>query len=840
MMYAMARIFKAEMNRLRREESGVALMLTLSVVLLLYVLCAGVYAVGETARQKIEIQNACDTAAYSAALVEADGLSRMAMVNRALAWTYIMLTNMQIDYLTYKWLQLVEGRFSDDKTMCENWVKSRDKGSWGLGKPACRKCDDALKTQDIGWFCGVAGAGTDYVRLNGSQTPVPISVIQETLQNMQHIEATYPQYILQFKESIRLYNGCLLDVARKMNKAIPQTAMAVLRQNLPRLSPGGLDERAQDDFFGYCHCPTFFTPYEEIEVEVEGGNAVAGNVMSPLYNTELDERLFLTMADGEVHDNLTDYFGPSGDEDKRFGGLDQWFVRSHADETKTDAAFVERTADSYKALGICRVYKNANRIGDEPLPAYRAHHGRLGRKDSRPSCVNTRSYCPDQCREAPDTVAPYAEYEWCAGQYAYRCVRIYSPWPVNKDYHLHWFNSKFLHTCDRHGCQGCSGPSVYESHTRSAYKSCCSKEKKLYVIEPFSGKEWFLWPPCISDDIPDDLKIYSGQIDSQWWTSRATVQLSVTTKPNGFSRIYGDDWEICNTNTFAYYTGEVAMPWILNDKYYSGGGSIIVGLARRQRNPWSVLLNGFSQDAASPSATAEGIYSAFDPVADGYLVAFSAARAAHRFNPSLQQREKYGVTKAPAGEYETRYDAVCDDALGASGALGRFNIRQDDGDLLKNRVGCVCKDVDNERRFARCWNLCETDWDATLLPLKYSGLGLLTGWHDSLSGPSEVWWATDAALGDAGRNAFTLAALDDGEGHPKWIPFTEDGDRLSGRFLSLAAPPRPGTDVVPSPSMQDILPDATSAESPVDDSSPNDTPDDGHLDVKTLIRTRIL
>ena len=85
MMYAMARIFKVEMNRLRREESGVALMLTLSVVLLLYVLCAGVYAVGETARQKIEIQNACDAAAYSAALVEADGLSRMAMVNRALA-----------------------------------------------------------------------------------------------------------------------------------------------------------------------------------------------------------------------------------------------------------------------------------------------------------------------------------------------------------------------------------------------------------------------------------------------------------------------------------------------------------------------------------------------------------------------------------------------------------------------------------------------------------------------------------------------------------------------------------------------------------------------------------
>lgn len=821
MMYAMARIFKAEMNRLRREESGVALMLTLSVVLLLYVLCAGVYAVGETARQKIEIQNACDAAAYSAALVEADGLSRMAMVNRALAWTYIMLTNMQIDYLTYKWLQLVERRFSKDWAMCAEWAGDSDYTKLSL--QACSECT-ALKHSGVGWFCGVAGAGTDYVRLNGSQTPVPVSSIRDTLRALERIEADYPQYILQFKEGIKQYNEILYDVALKMNEAIEKTVVAVLGENLPRLTSGDLDERARNDFLGYYQGPTFLNPYETIDV---GGNVLVGNMMSPLYNTELDERLFLTMADGEVHDNLADYFGPSGDEDKRFGGLDQWFVRSHADETKTDAPVVERTADSYKALGICRVYKNANRIGDEPLSAYRAHHWRLG-EDSRPSCINTRSYCPDQCREAPDTVAPYAEYEWCAGKYAYSCYRLRIPKVCNV--HIHTFKSEFLENCTdaTHLCTNCS-----LSHARSQYGSCCSGKKKLKMIEPVSGTELLPWP------FPPSLP-YLGDKDRYWMTSRGIVQLSVSSKPNGFARIYGDDREICNTNTFEYYTGEVAMPWILNDKYYSGGGSIVVGLARRQRNPWSVLLNGFSPEAASPSATAEGIYSAFDPVADGYLVAFSAARAAHRFNPSLQQKERYGVAKAPAGEYETRYDAVCDDALDASGALGRFNIRQDDGDLLKSRVGCVCKDVDNERRFARCWNLCETDWDATLLPLKYSGFGLSTEWYDSLDGPFEVSWATDAALGDTGRNAFALAALDDGEGHPKWIPFTEDGDRLSGLFLSLAAPPRPGTDVVPSPSMQDILPDATSAESPVDDSSPNDTPDDGHLDVKTLIRTRIL
>ena len=57
--------FVRMLRRLRRDESGVAMMLTLAVVLVLYVLCAGVYAIGDTIREKIEMQNACDSAAYS-------------------------------------------------------------------------------------------------------------------------------------------------------------------------------------------------------------------------------------------------------------------------------------------------------------------------------------------------------------------------------------------------------------------------------------------------------------------------------------------------------------------------------------------------------------------------------------------------------------------------------------------------------------------------------------------------------------------------------------------------------------------------------------------------------
>jgi len=824
------RILGKELSRLHREESGVALMLTLSVVLLLYVLCAGVYAVGETVRQKIEMQNACDTAAYSAALVEADGLSRMAMINRAMAWTYVQLTNMQIDYITYKWLELVEKRFAADERMCENWSRESYKYSKiSVGKPACSECS-ALKSKDVGWLCGIAGKGSDYVRLNGSSTPIPISTIQSTLQNASQI-LQYATYIPEFKKMIVRYNTDLMSVAGKMNSAIGQTAMAVLRENLPRMGDGQMDEDASADFLGYCQSPTFYSPYQSVDV---GENIVVGNIVSPLYNTELDERIFLTMADGEVYDNLADYFGPSGDSNKRYGGLDQWFVRSYPDETKIDARQILPSAESdvknsYKAIGICRTYKNANRIGNEQLPAYRAHHCGFGTSDYKPSCVNTHVNCPDQCLQAPDVVAPYADYEWCAcGHYDYSCTRVYIPKVC--DIHVHTFSSKFLEGCQvkTHICTTCT-----PSHSRSQYGNCWVKGKKLRTIEPISGTELTPWP-IISP--------YPGAIDSQWWTSRVTVQLSVVNKPNGFARVYGDDKEICNANTFQYYTGEAAMPWMLNDRYYSGGGSIVVGLARKQRNPWAVLLNGLSAAVKSDVRNADGIYSVFDPVADGYQVVFSAARAAHRFHPSAKAGQ-WGadVALASEGEYETRYDAVCDDMLDAAGNLGRFNVRQSDADFQKLRIGCVCKDDRNQRRFARCWNLCETDWDATLLPLKYSQFGLSTEWYDSLTGPTEVMWSDDDVLDDDSRNAFVTATkdiLDEVSGRAKgnWTAFVS-GDAVSGGFLALSAPPRPGSaSNVQAPSATRFLDSPSQTTERMDVPSVNN----GKLNLDLLIRKRIL
>ncbi len=82
------------------------LAVTAIVFLTLFMMASAVYSVGETVRQRIELQNAADAGAYSAAIVEADGLSRIAAINRAMSWTYVQMCRMEMDYIVDKWLML--------------------------------------------------------------------------------------------------------------------------------------------------------------------------------------------------------------------------------------------------------------------------------------------------------------------------------------------------------------------------------------------------------------------------------------------------------------------------------------------------------------------------------------------------------------------------------------------------------------------------------------------------------------------------------------------------------------------------------------------------------------
>lgn len=840
-------VLRFEMRRLRQEESGVALMLTLSVFLLLYVVCAGVYSIGETVRQKIELQNACDSAAYSAAVAQADGLSRMAMINRAMSWTYVQLTNMQIDFITYQWLSLVCKRYYEDLDMC------RQNCSASFGGPripafpplidvgSCQPHGSEVGAGSIfedagtGYFCGVAGVGLDCVRLNGAATPTRVKDIADKLSEVSSEINAYGSLIPQYKYQMGFYNAELRQVMTNMLASISGTAAAILYENLPRKSEGGIDNDLRRDFLGHVGMTYPKDPY------LPDG----GGYFSPLFNTELGERLFLTMADGEVYDELADYFVDDVHRGitPRFGGLDQWFVRSYeaesAEENKTEIPKREFVADLYNnsisSLGICRVYKNTNRVGEKRTDKfgrqikYRDHHHAVGDDDSMPSCINTHENCPEQCATVGESIALYADYEWSAGQYECNCTHLHkivitpSGIEIEPFIHIHDYSWNFIGNCTGgHQCNVGSG----QSHSRRSYRSCVATSHSGVIIPDtptavlMGGSGWPSIMQLECDGVPSGLTaFYSAALlasyasligdgfmgsisDADWNDFEIAVRYANKYKPNGFARIYGDDRELYDAYGATYYCGARAEPLILNHLFYDREGAIIVGLARKQRNPWAFLLNAVKSVIDSDETNAGGVYSAFNPVDDNYIVAFSAARAAHRFHPSGWQINKALETGRPLvvnqsdgaaalpGEYETRFDSVCEE--------GRFSIVGLKAGYAANHVGCVCrapvnmvygypKGDKNIARLSRCWNLCETDWDATLLPLRFAlaepeelkdEKKVDDGSYDSLNGQDITWKMV-------GVDRQNLNPLQNAAGEGKWMSFPETLDELSVNGLSM-------------------------------------------------------
>ena len=118
----MRRILRDKLVELVRGEEGVALVVTLAVFFFMYLIIAGIYTVGTQVRERIHLQNACDAAAYSAAVVQADTLARIATINRAMSWTYVQMTRRQMDYITYRWIEHSLEHWKADQRTANEWV----------------------------------------------------------------------------------------------------------------------------------------------------------------------------------------------------------------------------------------------------------------------------------------------------------------------------------------------------------------------------------------------------------------------------------------------------------------------------------------------------------------------------------------------------------------------------------------------------------------------------------------------------------------------------------------------------------------------------------------------
>jgi hypothetical protein len=253
---------------------------------------------------------------------------------------------------------------------------------------------------------------------------------------------------------------------------------------------------------------------------------------------------------------------------------------------------------------------------------------------------------------------------------------------------------------------------------------------------------------------------------------------------NGHARIYGDDQEIFDDR----YIGEQCQPWVLNEKFFSGLGTIVVGAAVRHENPFVQLFNFWGSKDTDMGNT---VLSAFDPPSvkgmsfggkgipgGNCMWAMSAARAGVR-------RNRRGGEMDGERMYQVTYDASCDAHNLAVNNLHYYrksvgwqksSAVPDDVDP-KIVAGCVCDG--NAEKFRTEWNLCEQDWDATLLPLRYAGQGA-----EGVGTEGCTWKASaDVSGGEAATDIGNRNPLNPSNPSASWQPL--DGSASPPRLDSL-------------------------------------------------------
>lgn len=219
----MLKVANRAVIRLWKDESGVVFALTVIVFLTLFMMGLSVYAIGEAVRQRVELQNAVDAAAYSAAIVQSDCLSRVAAINRAMSWSYVQMGRKEMDYIVDKWLERVLDKWDIDNTLME---------AFNAPSP----CHRGVPWYVTGYNVSI-GNGTNHkkVRLNKKMPLVTISQIENARRTARSNGKDYKTLgpeIDDLKSTIRDMNKKEEQLISDLPKKIKTTVENILKANI--------------------------------------------------------------------------------------------------------------------------------------------------------------------------------------------------------------------------------------------------------------------------------------------------------------------------------------------------------------------------------------------------------------------------------------------------------------------------------------------------------------------------------------------------------------------------------------------------------------------------------
>lgn len=147
-----------KLKALIRNDEGFAIAMTILVWPLMLITVSGIFVTGETLRQKMILQNAADAAAHAGAMVQADTLSRVAVINRMMAWTYIQANKMEMDYTVINWANLTNQVLKDLKAPLKNANASASATCPHEAPHKTERLKDDIA--NYGWYAGTVTLNT--------------------------------------------------------------------------------------------------------------------------------------------------------------------------------------------------------------------------------------------------------------------------------------------------------------------------------------------------------------------------------------------------------------------------------------------------------------------------------------------------------------------------------------------------------------------------------------------------------------------------------------------------------------------------------------------------------
>lgn len=269
-----------------KNEDGVALAFGITFFLLVFLLGMSVYAVGETVRQRMELQNAADAAAYSAAVVQADTLSRVACINKAMSWTYVMMNRRIMDYAMDKWLEKVVEKWDEDlRKVREDW-------NWQS-------------------TCGSRNEGTDYWVGIGMHKIIQLNSQQA---NIETVKSERQSASSQGKSYQALASK--IDMDRKTLAAMRKAEQSLLDQ-MPKRIENVVKKSVKENIS-----------------ETPNDTAAGGGDISHVLLQNAPDTYMETLKNTEEHEKIFLVFGGFRPDVKEISrrGMDNWWVRAGSGE----------------------------------------------------------------------------------------------------------------------------------------------------------------------------------------------------------------------------------------------------------------------------------------------------------------------------------------------------------------------------------------------------------------------------------------------------------------------------------------------------------------------------